>query len=847
MCSNEEDSGGKRLRTQHACDLCRRKKNRCDAAQMQGKCTTCRHENVECTFLTAAVKRAPPKSYVDSLEEQLDQSLALIRQLRSQLANAQSELAVAQSNNNSNPTSSSQSDMARSPTAALDGASDPRLATLTILRAKLRAAAVPAPAPHGDDLVHFDLARNLEQLSLGQPPATSFFGKGSGASLITAALDFKANIEHEEREAAQSRDNTPGQSLSETSGWQNDDGSLRPVWARRLQFWKLFTPARLFPLSGTESSTFLQWERTPPRAPDWKFPPAAMLNDLIALYFMHQNLYVPLLHRPTFERSVAEGLHLSNGGFAATVLLVCAVASRWSTDSEVGLLSADERVGAGNLSYGWQWFDQARYAGGHILGPATVYDLQYYCHFPAALATNSHPPDFPQLAAQFLDGSCAPQSCWTLIGFGLRLAQDIGAHRRAALNHCVPGPRRHTMLTWVEIGTSVLTWAEVNEVPSVRSESQKRALWVLVYMDNYMSAATGRPSALEDSDIDVEMPIECDDEYWEHPTHPFQQPPGVPSRITFFSCLLRLNFLLALSSRILYSLNKTRAAFSLDEAFEANLVTELDSAMNSWHEQIPEHLRWDPARENPVFFNQSVALHCEYKHLVIYVHKRFLREATPVLPSLAICTSAARACVSMVDIQRRRMGNVPTTFNLIPAFTSGIVLLLNVWSGKRTGVISDTSREMANVYKCMEVVRLCEDRDILAELASAGGLPLPGLTSFTDDGVSPPYSPSNVPFEPPQPPLMSSDTGSQFYTSEYMEPSAFALTGNLAPSTPSENLYPPIPTDPAEVSRELGEMMSLIDNDVITMWASAPTGLGMDDWGNYFNGFSEITQGQPLQ
>jgi hypothetical protein len=43
-------------------------------------------------------------------------------------------------------------------------------------------------------------------------------------------------------------------------------------------------------------------------------------------------------------------------------------------------------------------------------------------------------------------------------------------------------------------------------------------------------------------------------------------------------------------------------------------------------------------------------------------------------------------------------------------FTSAIVLLLNVWSGKRTGLVPDPSREMVNVHKCMEVVRLCEDR-----------------------------------------------------------------------------------------------------------------------------------------
>lgn len=35
-----------------------------------------------------------------------------------------------------------------------------------------------------------------------------------------------------------------------------------------------------------------------------------------------------------------------------------------------------------------------------------------------------------QLCAQFLQGSSAPQACWIVIGIGVRLAQDVGAHRR---------------------------------------------------------------------------------------------------------------------------------------------------------------------------------------------------------------------------------------------------------------------------------------------------------------------------------------------------------------------------------------------------------------------------------
>jgi hypothetical protein len=42
----------------------------------------------------------------------------------------------------------------------------------------------------------------------------------------------------------------------------------------------------------------------------FRFPSNTLLSTLIDLYFTRQNVYLPLLHRPTFERGVAEGLHL---------------------------------------------------------------------------------------------------------------------------------------------------------------------------------------------------------------------------------------------------------------------------------------------------------------------------------------------------------------------------------------------------------------------------------------------------------------------------------------------------------------------------------------------------------
>ncbi|KAJ6522400.1 fungal-specific transcription factor domain-containing protein, partial [Mycena capillaripes] len=316
----------------------------------------------------------------------------------------------------------------------------------------------------------------------------------------------------------------------------------------------------------------------------YSFPPPELAVHLIELYFAHVNVYVPLLHRPTFQRGVEGGLHLRDDGFAAILLLVCAVASRWSDDPLITSHSGPEGMGtqtagAGRLACGWGWFEQ----------------VVLLCKWLPPVHTCRR-RRVEQLSVQFLEGSSAPQACWTLVGVGLRLAQDVGAHRRQSRV----------------------------EKPTVESELWKRAFWVLVYMDRQISSSLGRPCAIQYDDFDIDPPLEVDDEYWEHPTHPFEQPPGVPSRVAFFNALLGLNHILAFSLKILYSLSKVRVAYAIDDQWEEDVAVELDSALNRWRDQVPEHLRWDPARTDPVFFDQSVALHCVYCQLQILIHRPFI-------------------------------------------------------------------------------------------------------------------------------------------------------------------------------------------------------------------------------
>jgi hypothetical protein len=47
---------------------------------------------------------------------------------------------------------------------------------------------------------------------------------------------------------------------------------------------------------------------------------------------------------------------------------------------------------------------------------------------------------------------------------------------------------------------------------------------------------------------------------------------------------------------------------------------------------------------------------------------------------------------------------------MFAAFTSGIVLLLNIWGAKKSGMPSDPTKQMSDVHKCMQHLQDLETR-----------------------------------------------------------------------------------------------------------------------------------------
>ena len=81
---------------------------------------------------------------------------------------------------------------------------------------------------------------------------------------------------------------------------------------------------------------------------------------------------------------------------------------------------------------------------------------------------NATPVKYLQIYVVFMNTTTTPEVCWPLISFGLRMAQDVGAHRKK------PG----------------------NIKPTLESELWKRSFWMLYIMDIFVSAFLGRPRSI---------------------------------------------------------------------------------------------------------------------------------------------------------------------------------------------------------------------------------------------------------------------------------------------------------------------------------------------------------------
>jgi hypothetical protein len=166
------------------------------------------------------------------------------------------------------------------------------------------------------------------------------------------------------------------------------------------------------------------------------FPEQDLLNSLVALYFERSDIFIPVLHKPTFLRSLASGLHLRDSGFGMTVLLVCAIASRFTSDSRVIL---DDDISS--LSSGWKYYSQVPNFSRQLFERSTLFDIQsYVVRCFTFWIRDAQLSLFAQLSTVYLLGTSMIHVAWPVLGLGIRFAQEKGLHRRKGnQEHTVEG------------------------------------------------------------------------------------------------------------------------------------------------------------------------------------------------------------------------------------------------------------------------------------------------------------------------------------------------------------------------------------------------------------------------
>ncbi|KAJ7458289.1 fungal-specific transcription factor domain-containing protein [Mycena galericulata] len=551
------------------CDMCRRRKRRCDGGD---RCSRCVTHNFVCTYVQPAAVRIV--SFHDSTQNSDSDGGDYIEDLLVRLEVAETTL---------------QQTLAREP------------AVLHHIRLLMK----PFLPPHPDDSEFTDIAESFRALSLeGPPPDPGFQGKSSAAMLVRAAVSVKSDQPRQSHSF--SRDTKP---------W-----ALKP------------------------------WEHRP-SVVHYTFPDDNLMASLVSLYFSNVNMFIPLLHRPTFLKCISEGLHMHHSGFAATVLLVCAVGSLYGPWTDASYVSEEGR--------GWEWYNQVTLSGHALRQQPTLYDLQAYC-----------------LAAEFLSWASTARNCWSIIGFGMRMAHDIGAHRE-----------------------TIRTSSRTSE-----KELEKRACWTLLFLDCEMSAHLGRTPYFYPPEFDISLPTECDDEYWEG-TGPGCQPSKAPSTITFFSTLLDLYRIFNFVIRMVYSPITYRVLIYIEDVPGA--VVELDSTLEKWLNNIPAHLAWNPDRVDTVFGRQSAALHCFYYYTRIMLHRPYLPAMRPAtqtgLHAQDICNTAARECILIADMHRRLHLDTPLLFSQRPIFTAAMALLLDRWGPSVNP--TDAAQHLTHIHTAIDVLK----------------------------------------------------------------------------------------------------------------------------------------------
>ncbi|KAL0071192.1 hypothetical protein AAF712_001757 [Marasmius tenuissimus] len=367
---------------------------------------------------------------------------------------------------------------------------------------------------------------------------------------------------------------------------------------------RIWPPMSRSPLSGDSADA----------SPISQLPSPYVQEKLLNLYFAHAHPVLPVVHkRVFFDNLRAFSSSSSPSGLLSPQLTPATSTSDFSPTNPSPYNSRRRRVPALLL------FAMFAVAARHSDPPDRL--------SPSTKQTEAHPmwdagDDYFEQAQRLLEHSYVnsqPETCqalllmgyreigigamgeaWTYVGMAIRMAQDLGMHRRA------------DGWTRAVLGGRIFGDRELQE---------RRRIWFsCVVMDKYVSSYIGRPLMIFERDFDTLLPSEADpeeDEPCPPPRDDDMEHRGPGKIISCFNASATLSGIVSMVIQAIYAVRPVCSRHG-ESVF-------LEGILDKWLYELPEHLRYEPPSSKVVPSPHVLTLHMQYWCAVLLLHRPFMR------------------------------------------------------------------------------------------------------------------------------------------------------------------------------------------------------------------------------
>ncbi|CAO3653022.1 unnamed protein product [Cunninghamella echinulata] len=699
--SSDNEEANKRQRVSRACDLCRRKKIKCDGLILY--VVIVKHLIYKCSYKDTTKKRGPPKGYIEAIENRLyklekvlsdlaqgddPKAKQLMNELNAPLETPTGEQITSKPQRRStNPSERNrvffwQNAPIRSKNSNKNSGND----ISTIINNEHHSPTMAGCIFDSTEQTNKNNDNNNDeeqkkttthsalnymdstgQLAMDADGEYRYLGKSSGFYLLQKSRTYHHGAFHLSNVNNDNNNNSNNNNNNNT----NKVITISPSHNPYSQHFMKRVPS-------TSSSSSSSAAATPLVDPT-ELPSPELSSKLVGAYFNYFYPFLPIFYKHQLSSTLEDA---SEPISPLLLNAIYALASRVVDDVRVRSDPTKPET-AGDV-----YFERAKF----LLD--SYYDKPKISTVQALLLLSSHQQGMRKSAR-----------AWLYSGMAFRMALDLGLNRNC--DH----------------------W----QIPHDEKERRKRIFWCCFVVDRLASATFGRTSCFEESDCDVPFPAEEDDSpvYTSAVPNTDYAPPGP---------LLVLDHLVKVCDILGHVLKNIYYAKSLQQAdmrYIDHLVHTLTGRLTHWYKSLPSSLCIDINNvENRRYPLSVYQLHMVYHTTVILLHRLFIPNnandvSTSSMIDYNICAESATCIMKIANSMLnsnvlKYVSNTTVYF----VFTAGIIFINSATSKNNPGKSFDAKININNIMRILNTMAstwpsALRGVGILGELAGIHDLNLP--------------------------------------------------------------------------------------------------------------------------